>query len=118
MIDTQYTSDPVCPWCGYKYMDAWELEMGDGSEQVIECGECEREYKVECVISVDYCTEKWTALQQAEKDLKNARYYEKNWRVRYSTNWLPGYEKVLAASNHDTCLLEARVAQLSQSEKP
>jgi uncharacterized Zn-finger protein len=44
-LDCKYNDEPVCPYCGHIYTDAWELgDCGDGTE--VECGKCEKEFKV------------------------------------------------------------------------
>ena len=44
----------VCPYCGHKYRDSWEL--GDGGEGCgeTECGSCDREFIWVRHISVSY----------------------------------------------------------------
>lgn len=58
VIDHEYTTDPVCPYCGYVMHDAWELNLEDGEYTEVECGHCEKSYKVSINISVHYSTEK------------------------------------------------------------
>ena len=50
--DTLLQPDPVCPYCGEKVSDAWELD--DDTE--IECGACEREFWCWRVVDVRYTT--------------------------------------------------------------
>lgn len=45
-IHHEWTSEPVCPHCGFKDQD-W----------VAECGECGREYKVTMSVSTHFETE-------------------------------------------------------------
>lgn len=50
-----YNSDGVeCPYCGYVDKDSWEL--GDGGEGCgeIECGECEKLFNWQRMISINY----------------------------------------------------------------
>lgn len=59
-MNTQHTKEPVCPHCGRKERDAWEVDFGpamDG-EAVIVCGYCEKEYKVERFVSIEFTTSK------------------------------------------------------------
>jgi hypothetical protein len=53
-IDHVATSAPVCPYCGYEMRDAWELDWG--TEQV-ECGNCDKPYKVVVEYTATYWTE-------------------------------------------------------------
>jgi hypothetical protein len=51
-IDHKYTRDPICPLCGHRVSDAWELS--DEDEIDCECGatfECIRD------IEITYSTE-------------------------------------------------------------
>ena len=56
--DHAYTSNIVCPHCGYAWGDSWELRLSDGDGICIDCGRCEKPMKVECKISVTYSTER------------------------------------------------------------
>jgi hypothetical protein len=29
-IDTEYKDDIICPYCGYKHQDSWEIKMNKG----------------------------------------------------------------------------------------
>lgn len=40
VFDTQGTSWPKCPHCGYEHRDAWEWGMDDGDEERVECDNC------------------------------------------------------------------------------
>lgn len=55
-IEHEYTSDPVCPHCGHKHRDAWEWDS-DGSGQT-ECGECEKPFFWERIVTIEYTTSK------------------------------------------------------------
>ena len=47
-----------CPYCGHEHHDMWDYEFpahGEG-EITMECGECEKEFRVARVVSVDYRT--------------------------------------------------------------
>ena len=59
-IDTDYTDETVCPYCGYKEGDSWELGSTGGGEEdgETECGNCEETYRWSRVISVTYNTRK------------------------------------------------------------
>lgn len=54
-IDTNYTSETVCPYCGHETQDSWELSGDDG---VDECGECEKPFRWARHVGVTYCTRK------------------------------------------------------------
>jgi hypothetical protein len=59
-LDLKYNPYPVCPYCGRKYRDAWELSFdGDmeGSTEV-ECGGCEKPYTIQRNVEVTYSTTK------------------------------------------------------------
>ena len=53
-IDHEYTREPVCPYCGYVFTDAWELD--DSTD--IECYRCEKEIHIERNVRVDWTTSK------------------------------------------------------------
>jgi hypothetical protein len=58
VIETWHKDDPVCPYCGYKMQDAWELDLGPGIEGdgETDCGECEKTFFVSRHCSVTYTT--------------------------------------------------------------
>lgn len=51
--DTKYTDEVICPYCGYKHIDSWEMSAG-----VDECVDCGREFRMERYESVSYSTTK------------------------------------------------------------
>lgn len=53
-IDTQYTNEITCPYCGEELGDSWEY--GDNGE--IDCGECEKEFYFNRDVDVTYCSSK------------------------------------------------------------
>lgn len=52
---THYTEQIVCPHCGYKVGDSWEVS--EGRQQ---CEDCQNEYDVERIVDVTYSTTKLT----------------------------------------------------------
>lgn len=54
-IDHEYTNEVVCPYCGYKDRDSWELSDNDGETY---CGRCDKEFAYTRNISISYCTSK------------------------------------------------------------
>ncbi|MEN6292864.1 MAG: hypothetical protein ABFD07_12720 [Methanobacterium sp.] len=46
-----YTDNIVCPYCGYKEMDSWELGDYDDNH---ECGSCEKVFAFERIKTVEY----------------------------------------------------------------
>lgn len=53
-IEHEYTTEVVCPWCGYEFTDSRELP-DDGEE---ECPNCWKHFKFSRDVTVDYSTEK------------------------------------------------------------
>lgn len=47
----EYTSEIVCPYCGYEHSDSWE--MSEGEHDCIECGTV---FDLERIVTVDYST--------------------------------------------------------------
>jgi hypothetical protein len=54
--DTEYTIDPVCPYCGAEQSDAWEWELDEGEAEERGCEACERRFKVEVFRTTRYTT--------------------------------------------------------------
>lgn len=57
-LELCWNPEPVCPYCGHKRGDAWEINFGLGLEgsTEIDCGNCEKPYFVERNIEVTYST--------------------------------------------------------------
>lgn len=57
--DTGYTTEIICPYCGYEFTDSWEVPFNDNNmddERKIECHRCDEEFTVIRRLSVDYST--------------------------------------------------------------
>ena len=54
-IDTEYTSQMVCPHCGYEDYDSWELSNDSGGT---DCASCGKQFNYERQIEVTYTTTK------------------------------------------------------------
>jgi len=52
-FETDYEDDVVCPHCGYKHGDSWEMQ--DGKH---DCPECEKPFDLERHVSVTFSTSK------------------------------------------------------------
>jgi len=57
-FETQYTHEIVCPYCGYKFCDSWEMNQGEEGDDDAECPSCEREFIFTRILTVEYCTSK------------------------------------------------------------
>jgi len=53
-IDHEDTSEVVCPYCGHKQSDTWELTGGDDEEDTVNCGKCEKEFGYRTEITIDF----------------------------------------------------------------
>lgn len=53
IIDHEYTTEIVCPWCGYLEQESYRLD-DDG---VDECGSCGKSFHYTRMITVEYSTE-------------------------------------------------------------
>ena len=51
MVETDYTSEIVCPHCGYVHSDSWEAPDEDDEYQ---CGECLKTFAFRREIDVNY----------------------------------------------------------------
>jgi transcription elongation factor Elf1 len=59
-IDTDYTNQPVCPYCGHEERDAWEIDFGPGldGDTTTSCGNCGEDYFCSREATIRYTTEK------------------------------------------------------------
>lgn len=55
MKGTQYTSDIVCPHCGYEDLDSWEYDRDDDT---IHCDSCSKLFYYMRYVTTEYCTRK------------------------------------------------------------
>ena len=53
--DTKYTSNIICPHCGYEDQDSWEMTKDSGE---VNCSRCDKEFFVERDVTVTYSTSK------------------------------------------------------------
>lgn len=82
-IDHEYTDEIVCPWCGYKMSDSWE--MSDDGEYDCDCGksfEYTRNYSVDYSTSRTRCKHNECKLVLMERWGDNPYIYsDKNWTI-------------------------------------
>lgn len=52
-LQTDYTAEVVCPHCGYRHRDSWEMWEGEN-----ECGHCGGEFEMTRHVEVTYSTSK------------------------------------------------------------
>lgn len=59
-IRTIAQDQPVCPHCGHRERDAWEINFGPGCEgdAIVTCGGCDEEYQCYRECTVTYNTYK------------------------------------------------------------
>ena len=55
-IETRYTDEVVCPWCGHQHQDSYEFFQGQGPAEGLLCHRCEREFDAYRHFRVTYCT--------------------------------------------------------------
>ena len=60
--------DANCPWCRRKVADPHELEVDNDRHADINCGWCEKPYRLEATVTVDYFTQKLDADGEIVKD--------------------------------------------------
>jgi len=56
--NTEYTDEPVCPHCGHKIEDAWEIDFEGQECAKIDCPECDKPIEVCKNMSITYNTHK------------------------------------------------------------
>lgn len=54
-IETDYQDEIVCPHCGYRHRDSWEVNSDDTN---LECEDCGKEFLMTRVTEVYYTTKK------------------------------------------------------------
>lgn len=54
-IDHEMTPNIVCPYCGYKEIDSWQLSLDSGE---IYCNDCEHTFHYERDLTITYTTSK------------------------------------------------------------
>jgi transcription elongation factor Elf1 len=57
-FDTDYTRDPICPHCGHKQLNAWELFTDMEEDVEMDCGECDKPFICSRQVEVSYSTDK------------------------------------------------------------
>lgn len=51
--DTSYTDETICPYCGYKNEDSFELS---DDEETVVCCRCDSEFNYERIVTIQYTT--------------------------------------------------------------
>ena len=51
--ETRDSSTAVCPYCGYRHRDMYEVLQKDYEDYEFECGECER--KIRTTLTIHHC---------------------------------------------------------------
>lgn len=80
-INTQYTDDVVCPYCGYESSDSWEYLKDRRSYKVITCADCEKQFSLTITYIATYSTERNCELNgeehllDVEPDIFNDDYF-------------------------------------------
>lgn len=59
-IETDYTREITCPYCGHVFSDSWEVNQSGGMEwdAEVDCGECDETFIASRNVSVTYSTRK------------------------------------------------------------
>ena len=55
-FDTDFTDEPVCPWCGEAQGDAWELFKDASGDVEAECADCGKPIMMTQDVTVTYST--------------------------------------------------------------
>lgn len=58
MIETDHTTNVICPYCGYEHRDSWEIDFGAGMEgdTEMECNRCDETFIASRCVTVTYST--------------------------------------------------------------
>lgn len=77
-IDSEYTDEIVCPYCGYEFSDSFECNISEDEENIIECEECGKEFYAIKNISISYSSfkpERGTCTNCKEEDVILESYH-------------------------------------------
>jgi DNA-directed RNA polymerase subunit RPC12/RpoP len=53
-IDSEFTDEIVCPYCGHEFGDSWEFNDSDGKK--IDCYECDKTFELSVNFEATYTT--------------------------------------------------------------
>lgn len=71
-FDLDYQIEPVCPYCGKKEGDAWELPFSGMEDDIdADCGHCGKTYRVERHVSISYSTRPLEDAKEADDAKKS-----------------------------------------------
>ena len=56
-INSSYTDEIVCPYCGHEFLDSWEYDFDHGDIE-LDCYECGNKFTAYRDVDVTYCTTK------------------------------------------------------------
>lgn len=74
-IETEDTYYPVCPHCGARQLDDWEIDFGDDTDgqATIDCMNCDREMVVTRHVTVTYDTRPSTEAERARDEVRRGQ---------------------------------------------
>lgn len=84
-IETDFTDEIICPFCGYIFSDSWEYNHTD---DMADCPECGKRFELEIDESVTYTTQKPDWLQQWRR-YNESRTSECIWKREREANTVP-----------------------------
>lgn len=53
-IDTAFQGQIVCPYCGHRHEDSWEMAGNDEEDVECDCYACDKTFRVTTHISIKY----------------------------------------------------------------
>lgn len=63
----EYTSRPICPWCGRDVDVGDDPYLYDEGTHEFECGSCERPFEINTMVTIAYTTERMPVEEDDDK---------------------------------------------------
>lgn len=102
-LDHEHTDEPVCPWCGYRMRDFWEISgIHDEDNTRVECPECEQPYDSSCCITYSFTTKRVDLEFEArnEAEAKAVREQRRLKRLAACEPFVPGMRVRVLRTNY------------------
>jgi len=93
MIDHMYTDEMVCPYCGCKQTDIYEIKGAYEEDEIrVDCQECEREFASCCLVSYSFTTYEVDKEAEAREEAERKAAQEARHAAARAeaAKWLPG----------------------------
>ncbi len=115
-LDTEYTNEPICPWCGAVYVIDDDYSLYEESSSDVDCPECDRPFSSRCSTSRSFSTERRDLIAEKAKKERAKQKNEKRRLERLAAceAFTPGTR--VRIKEDAACVFKGRVGEVANEE--